>query len=221
MENNIELTQKQLKRKIWLNIFLLVLEIILVIYITLSWFVNNDKISAQDTEFFVYHVGLPVYLSAQFNNEDIPEEYLKESVNIYKSAIPGDILKFSVFIEIDPGLEAETILVTAHGVPQWLSFLENTEYLLYATKTDLTNDDVIIETHDEVPCGAVVTNIDVVSTGQTNKTVFTIDVPEEYTDYGNGLCLYFSLYFNETYANQNELLGQLFTIGFTSSLPSD
>ena len=219
MEN--ELTQKQLKRKIYLNIFLIVMEIMLVIYITLSWFSHNEKISAQDSDFFVYHVGLPVYLTAQFNDEDIPEEYLNESIDIYKSAIPGDILKFSIFVEIEEQLNASTILVTAHGVPEWLSILENEEFLLYATKTLLTDDDIIIEPHESIPCDAVVKDIKVVPTGETSKVVFTIDVPSDYNDYGNGLCLYFSLYFNETYINQNELLGQRFTMGFTSSLPSE
>ena len=220
MVKRYALNKQQLKRKIILNIFLIVMEIILVINITLSWFVNNKNISDDNNDFFVYHVGLPVYLSAQFNNQEPPDDYLKDSLSITKSVVPGDILNFSVFVELEPQLNPTTILVTAYGIPTWLLLKDNSESLLYATKTEYNND-VVIDPLQDVTCNAVIKNIETIPTGTTYKAVFTIDVPPEYKNYGNGLCLNFSLYFDETYTNQNSLLGQIFTIGFTSSLPSE
>ena len=204
-----ELTKAKVMLRIIFNILLLIIEAALIMNITFSWFVENKAVETRNMDAYSTYQGVSLYLSASFNSTP-PPNYNLEQIIINKYAIPGDIIDFSVFVDL-ADTNYRKIVVASTGIPIWLDYLDNSAEIKYALKDVDISDTVISIIVDEITsCGAVITAIDRVD----GSLEFEIELPNDFYTYGDCICLDFKVYFHDDGGNQNEYMGQVLTIGF-------
>ena len=203
-------TKVKLLFRIILNILLLLIEATLIINITRSWFVDNKIVETKQVELFSTYMGTPLYLSAVFNNDQLPPNYYNEPILIDKYALPGDILELSVFVDLQ-NTSYKTLSITTIGMPNWLRYIENSASLLYAEKeTDINENVIAIIIDDITPCKAEIIDVHYVD----DNISFILSLADDFYVYGNCLALNFKIHFLDEGTNQNDYIGQVINIGF-------
>ena len=195
---------------------LLILAVVLVfIYLTNAWFVDNTVVEMEQMQYNVVSPGIPVYSNLNFNTADCGE-YDNTEILLTKAIIPGDVVDLSVFIELVEIPNVKTVEVKILGVPEWFNFKENSEAVTYADKIPVMIDGdrvrVTLERFEGETEGLNITDI-----AFSNGTViFTLDVPEGYAEH-DGVCIDFGMYFEDTDDNQNMFMNEPVRMRFTAS----
>jgi len=205
-----ELTRAKILFRIISSIVLIIIEITLILGFTFTWFASNQQVETNPIDSYSSFNGAPVHLTAAFNGAPLPPDYSDQPTQIDRYAIPGDVLEFSVFVDLS-ATSCTQIAITASSVPDWLEYMTNSAIINYAEKiTDVDDNTINISIDKTTPCNAKVTDVSV----QNNQLIFTIALPNDFYNYGNCICLDFKLLFNDSNLNQNDYLGQTINIGF-------
>jgi len=204
------ITKSRLLFRVMLNVLFVIIEVILIVSLTRSWFINNKNVDTAPIDFHTTHIGMPLYLSAVFNNNTPPPNYANEAIIIDKYAIPGDIMELSVFIDLQY-TSYKNISVTTSGMPEWLTYVDNTAKIAYAQKEYGPSEHLIAITIDELtPIQAEI--FDVVKTDDT--LIFKISLFNDFYVHGDCIALNFKIHFVDEGINQNSYIGQVINIGF-------
>jgi len=203
--------QAKIMFRIIFNILLLVIEVVLILSITRSWFVDNTHVEAPDMEVYVTGGGLSLYINVSTNNQSPSPGHTADAFQINRYAIPGDILNFSVFMPL-ANTEYSKIDITAYGLEYWLQyFTEEPATVQYAQGTEMIGFEYMMAVDLlTLPCNAKVINVE----RSEGDLTFTIELPPDFYVHGDAICLNFSLYFHDDDGNQNDYMGQLVSIGF-------
>ena len=196
---------------------LLILAVVLIfIFLTNAWFVDNEVVEAEQMNHRVYKSVIPVFTNMNFNDADC-DEYDNTEIALKKAIIPGDVIDLSVFVELAELENLETVEITIQDVPEWLDLIDKSKTAAFANKIPVMIEGewmrVTLERFPNKSEGIVITSV-----AFTDSTiVFTVDVPNNYASY-DGVCLDFSLYFEDSGDKQNDYMNEPVRMRFTASM---
>ena len=154
---------------------------------------------------------MPLYINANFNGASFGEHSDGE-ITLPKTMIPGDLISFSVFVDLREILDIKILEIAVQNVPNWLIYMEGSAKISYADRAEEKKEGEIVQvTLDKYPCEIILDPPALLN----DILTFTIDVPEKTGDH-DGLCLDLDLYFLDTSQNQNLLINQTMRLRFVA-----